>query len=150
MNYESGRKLNIREEIRVVRIANFTYCMNAVTGENEANILGVLSAITPEYIPGTFSFAVFCSILDLSNGNHAIQMQFVNPDNEVLVNIDGVVPCDNTNPFNLPSNCVGINISTCWQNVVLKKSGMYKTIVTVDNIECGAYEIYVKGKNEVN
>lgn len=134
----------------MARITNFLYCMNAVTNEKEANILGVLSAITPEYIPGTFSFGVFCSILDLQKGTHVIKMQFKNPDGEVLVDINGLVPCDNINPSNLPQEHLGINISTGWQNVVLKKSGLYKTIVSVDDVECGTYEIYVKGKNEVS
>lgn len=44
---------------------------------------------------------------------------------------------------------MGINISSVWQNVVFKKSGMYKTVVTVDETECGTYKIFVKGKNEV-
>lgn len=133
----------------MARISNFLYCMNAVTNDNEANILGVLTAITPEYIPGTFSFGVFCSILDLNTGNHSVQMQFISPDEEVLVNIEGVIPCNTENPFNLPPEQVGINISTGWQNVILKKSGLYKTVVKVDGVECGTYDIYVKGKNEV-
>lgn len=133
----------------MAKISNFIYCLNSITNENEANIQGVLSAITPEYIPGTFSFSVFCSILDLNNGNHTIKMQFKNPDDEILVNIEGMIPYEKQGNSNLPQEHAGINISSVWQNVVFKNSGLYKTIVIVDDIECGTYEIFVKGKNEV-
>lgn len=43
----------------MIKISNFIYCLNSVTTEEEANALGVLSAITPEFIPGSFSFSVF-------------------------------------------------------------------------------------------
>lgn len=132
----------------MARISNFIYCLNSVTNENEANVLGVLSAITPEYIPGAFSFSVFCSILDLSDGPHTIKMQFKNPDEEVLVNIEGMIPYEKQSDSNLPQEYVGINISSILQNVIFKKSGLYKTVVIVDDIECGTYKIFVKGKNE--
>ena len=34
----------------MAKISNFIYCLNSITNENEANVLGVLSAITPEYV----------------------------------------------------------------------------------------------------
>lgn len=76
----------------MAKVSNFLYCLNTITNENEANVLGVLSAITPEYIPGTFSFSVFCSILDLSIGNHIVKMQFKSPNDKILVNIEGMIP----------------------------------------------------------
>ena len=132
----------------MARVSNFIYCLNTITSENEANVFGVLSAITPEYVPGTFSFSVFCSILDLNVGNHIVKMQFINPDEEVLLDIEGTIPYEEQCNSNLPQEQMGINIGSSWQNVVLKKSGVYKTVVTIDGIECGTYEIFVKGKNE--
>lgn len=132
----------------MIKISNFIYCLNSVTTEEEANALGVLSAITPEFIPGSFSFSVLCSILGLEDGNHNIKMQFFSPSGETLVNVDGVIPYERKTDNNLPVDQIGINISTVWQNVTFKESGIYKTIVTVDDVEYGTYEIFVKGKNE--
>lgn len=56
----------------MTQVKNFIYCLNSNTNEVEANAIGVLSAITPEYIPGTFSFSILCSIVDLEDGNHNI------------------------------------------------------------------------------
>ena len=56
----------------MAQVKNFIYCLNSNTNEVEANAIVVLSAITPEYIPGTFSFSIFCSIVDLEDGNHNI------------------------------------------------------------------------------
>lgn len=137
------------KEVNMVRVSNFIYCLNSVTSDAEANAFGVLSAITPDFVPGSFSFSVLCSILGLEDGNHSIKMQFIAPDGEILVNIDGIIPYERKTDNNLPAEQIGINISTVWQNVTFKQSGMYKTIVTVDNSECGTYEIFVKGKNEV-
>lgn len=64
------------------------------------------------------------------------------------MNVDGVIPYERKTDNNLPVDQIGINISTVWQNVTFKESGIYKTIVTVDDVEYGTYEIFVKGKNE--
>lgn len=132
----------------MAKIVNFIYCMNSNTSDTETNAMGIMSAITPEYVPGAFSFSVLCSIVDLENGNHNINMQFINPKGTILVNVDGNIPYEQNKETNLPKEYLGINISTNWQNVVLEESGLYKTIVKVDGVECGTYEIYVKGKNE--
>jgi hypothetical protein len=71
----------------MARITNFIYCMSANTSDIEANALGILSAITPEYVPGSFSFSVLCSIVDIENGTHNIAMKFLNPSGDILVNI---------------------------------------------------------------
>lgn len=130
------------------RISNFIYCLNAITSDIETNAIGVLSAITPEYVPGAFSFSILCSIMDLEEGNHNISMKFMSPEENVLVDIDAIVPYEKNDAVNLPKEQVGLNISTNLQNVVFEKAGMYKTKVSIDGILYGTYEIYVKGKNE--
>ncbi len=132
----------------MARISNFIYCLNSVASDTETNVYGILNAITPDYVPGSFSFSVFCSILGMENGNHNIKMRFSAPDGEILVDIDGIVPYERQMDNNLPPEQIGLNISTVWQNVTFKQSGVYKTTVTVDDIELGEYEIFVKGKNE--
>lgn len=132
----------------MAHVNNFIYCLNSNTNEVEANALGVLSAITPEYVPGTFSFSILCSILDLEEGNHDISIQFIDPSEDVLVNIEGTTTYKKTKDTNLPKEYLGINISSNWQNVVLKESGVYYSRVAIDGENCGKFEIYVKGKNE--
>lgn len=132
----------------MAKVTNFIYCLNSNTSDVEANALGVLTALTPDYIPGAFSFSVLCSILDVDNGNHNVNMQFVNPAGKVIVDIQGIVPYDFNCANNLPKEYSGINISSNWQNVLLETSGLYKTIVRWDGEECGTFEIYVRGKNE--
>lgn len=49
------------------KVSNFIYCMNSNTSDTEANALGVISAITPDYVSGAFLFSVLCSILDMED-----------------------------------------------------------------------------------
>ena len=132
----------------MARISNFVYCLNATASGMEANAMGILSAITPDYIPGAFSFSVFCSIVDLEDGNPNIKMQFYSPDNKILANLEGAIPYAKPEDVNLPKEHVGVNIACMLQNILLEKSGMYRMDVTVDGMFCGSYEIFVKGKNE--
>lgn len=130
------------------KISNFIYCLNAITSEMETNAIGVLSAITPEYVPGAFSFSILCSVMDLEEGNHNVSMKFMAPSGKILVDIDAIIPYEKNTMSNLPKEHIGINISTNLQNVVFESAGMYRTEVSIDGIHCGIYEIYVKGKNE--
>ena len=134
----------------MAKVSNFIYCMNSDTSDIEANAFGVISAITPDYVPGAFSFSVLCSILDLENGNHSVRMRFINPKETVLVDVKIEVPYEEKKEVNLPKQYKGVNISSRWQNVLLEESGLYKTSVQVDDVDCGTFEIYVKGKNEVD
>ena len=60
------------------------------------------------------------------------------------------MPYEEKKEVNLPKQYKGVNISSRWQNVLLEESGLYKTNVQVDDVDCGTFEIYVKGKNEVD
>lgn len=150
MNRNAVReRVYVKGKVKMARVSNFIYCLDSNTSDREANALGVISALTPDYIPGAFSFSILCSILDLPDGNHTVTIQFLDPQDVILVNVEGVIPYEKNKEENVPREYSGINISSNWQNVVLKKSGIYKTLVKVDGEQCGTYEIYVKGKNEV-
>lgn len=132
----------------MAKVANFLYCLKSITSETEASAMGILCAITPDYIPGAFSFSIICSIVDLEVGDHSVILHFIKPSGVELLKIEGQVPFQVNEQCNLPNDYVGINISADLQNVVFEESGLYKTIVEVNNIELGTYEIFVKGKNE--
>ena len=135
-------------EVKMAKISNFIYCLNSTASDNEANAMGVVSALTPDYLPGAYSFSILCSILDLEEGLHRINFKFKTPEDVTLVEVEGEIPYELEENSNLPRQYVGINIISDWQNVVFEKSGLYKTVVSIDGVESGIYEIFVKGKNE--
>ena len=52
--------------IKMAKLTNLIYCLNAERvsandGKGDSiNAMGVLSALTPEFVPGTFSFSIIC------------------------------------------------------------------------------------------
>ena len=55
----------------MARLSTFLYCLNAERhqanqGQGEAiNAMGVLTLLTPEFVPGLFSFSIIFSILGI-------------------------------------------------------------------------------------
>lgn len=132
----------------MAKINNFIYCLNPVIDEKgvlSAN--SIISAITPDYIPGGFSFSVIATILDIKSTDNQFTLQFMSPDNEVLVLVDNIkLPQNTTVTDNLPNEYKGVNLSLNLQNVVFKKSGLYKTRVICNESEFVDFPIYAKGK----
>ena len=56
----------------MAELTNFIYCINAERipskdGKSDSvNAIGVLSSLTPEFVPGTFSFSIIFSVLDVN------------------------------------------------------------------------------------
>ena len=54
----------------MAKLASFIYCANTEKVSNpekkdeSINAIGVLSALTPEYVPGMFSFSVIFSVIE--------------------------------------------------------------------------------------
>lgn len=133
----------------MAKIKNFVYCLNINTVEGRTDIVGILNAMTPEYIPGLFSFSIGFSLLDITEGEHSLVVKFRNPDKEVIAGIDNaIVQYKKDENSNLPDEEVGINVAAGMQNVNFKKAGLYSTEVIVDGISVGEYYIFAKGKNE--
>ena len=55
----------------MAKLANFIYCISAdrVPANDgkgvSINAMGVMTALTPEFLPGTFTFSVIFSVLDI-------------------------------------------------------------------------------------
>ena len=130
-------------------ISNFTYCLDSSSNNISTTINGVLNVITPDYIPGNFSFSVFLSILDIQPGTHELKMIFKDPDDNIAVNIAGNVVFENPQNALVPLDYLGINVSANWNNVLFEKSGEYKTEVYVDEELIESFKIYAIGKNEL-
>ena len=67
----------------MVEVKNFLYCLNINTADGRTDIVGILTAITPEYIPGLFSFSINFTLLNLTEGEHEVTIKFKNPENEI-------------------------------------------------------------------
>lgn len=133
----------------MAEVKNFIYCLNVNTVDGRTDIVGVLIAMTPEYIPGLFSFSISFTLLGISEGDHSLIVKFKNPDNEVIAGIDNaIVPYKKDENSNLPDEQMGINVAAGLQNVDFKKSGMYSTEILLDGTRVGEYHIFAKGKNE--
>ncbi len=132
----------------MARIANFIYCVKTERDVEGICAKGVLTALSPEKIPGDMSFSVLCSVTDIEEGTHNIIFRFINPDGKILVETGGDAAYEKNKNNNIPKEHTGLNICLNFMNVEMEKAGIYKTEVTVDGDICGVYEIYGKGKNE--
>lgn len=133
----------------MAKIENFIYCLNINTEDGRTDIVGVLNSITPEYIPGLFSFSISFALVDIEEGEHKLDVKFKDPDKNVIAGIDNApIIYKKDENSNLPDAQMGINVAAGMQNVDFKKSGLYSTEVILDGTSIGEYHIFVKGKNE--
>lgn len=129
-------------------VSDIIFCLNATNNPGQGVCANtILSAITPDYIPGLFTFSVVIIVNDINlQTEHDISIDFVN-EKETVGHIDGrfpPLPDDN----NLPNEYKGINLTMDWNNTHFKESGIYKLIVRIDGEVVGEKSIYVKGKNQ--
>ena len=139
------------------KIATFIYCLaaNNIQEPNmqSINANGILSAITPEYIPGTFSFSLIFTLLGLEEKNYGLNLKFKNPDGKIVLDTgEMVIPYDQISKNDqdkilLPPEETGLTLSLDLKNVVFEKNGYYITEVTCNGRTLGEYKIYAKGKN---
>lgn len=133
----------------MAEIKNFVYSLNVDTVDGRTDIVGILNAMTPEYIPGLFSFSISFTLLGIAEGEHSFVVKFKNPEKEVIAGIDNaIVLYEKDRNSNLPDEQKGINIAAGLQNVNFKKSGLYSTEIILDGTSMGEYYIFAKGKNE--
>lgn len=130
-------------------IKNFLYCLNSDNTPGKNNVMGVLATISPEYIPGLFSFAINFSILGLSEGKHTFSLKFKNPSGKIVNEVsDQNITYEKDSSSNLPDEYLGLTIGVGMQNVEFETSGLYSTDIFLDGELLGSYDIYIKGKKE--
>lgn len=140
----------------MARLTNFIYCLNveriqAIDGKGESiNAIGILSAITPEFVPGTYSFSVVFSVLDIDfSGNNTIQIIFSKEGVQEPLVDSGVIalsPMADENEIGLPKEHRGLNMSMDFRNIVFESEGLYHTTVYFDGVLLEKASVYVKGK----
>lgn len=130
-------------------IKNFVFCLSSNNIDGANNISGVLCAITPEYIPGLYSFGVNFAVLNLAEGAHNLDLRFKDEKGTIVASIDdALVNYEKDCSSNLPDEYIGVNVAANFQNVDMKHSGMYYLDVIFDGTCLDTYDIFVKGKNE--
>lgn len=131
------------------QVSDVIFCLKALNVDNQGvSANNILTAITPEYIPGLFTFSVIVTVVDIDSiVGHQLLIQFLSPTEEEVICIESPLPImrDETN---LPNEYKGINIVMDWNNVNFKASGLYTIRVCIDGDFIGEKKIYVKGKNE--
>lgn len=137
-------------------LTNFIYCLNAeraITkngkGEN-INAIGVLSALIPEFVPGTFSFSIIFSVLGVNvSKQNTIQILFYKEGEENVLVDSGLVnlpTMTETDTVGLPDEYVGLNMSMDFRNVIFESEGVYNTRIYFNGELLGTNPVYVKGK----
>lgn len=130
---------------------NIIFCMRASNRDNEGlNAYSILSALTPDYIPGLFSFSVVSTVLDVDpKKNHILRVAFVNEDGSEVIDASMEIKAPEIlGDSNLPEKYRGLNLAMDWSNVDFKAPGLHTLTIYIDEEEVGKKEIYVKGKNE--
>lgn len=130
-------------------IKNFVYCLNTNNADGKNDVFGVLATMTPEYVPGLFSFSVYFTVLGLKGGDHQLALQFKDSEDVIAASVDNaLIHYEPDAGSNLPDEYAGVNIAVNLQNVNIKHSGLYRMNVVLDGQSYGEFDIYVKGMNE--
>ena len=133
------------------KISTFFYCLGTdKQGEPNAplNAVGILPALTPEFIPSAFSFAIVLVLVGVNDEKvHTMDIVFKDNHGKPLVEAKSIgIPSNNDTANNVPPEARGLTLGMDLKNVILKEDGMYSTSVSFDGVHLGEYEIYVKGK----
>lgn len=139
----------------MAKLANFIYCLSAERqqvpqGQGESiNAMGVLTVLTPEFVPGTFSFSIIFSILDVdASSDSQIKIVFKEKGGKEIVNTGSITipPAPAEVGVQIPSEYLGYNLSMDFRNVVFEHEGEYATEVYFNSVLLGTNVIYVKGR----
>lgn len=133
----------------MAKVSDIIFCLRATNTEGAgASASTILTALTPEYIPGLFTFSVIVTLLDITPGEeHTITIDFLDPTEESVVHIESDIP-QIEDDSNLPQEYKGLNMAMDWNNVNLKMSGLYTIRIGFDGEVIQEKSIFVKGKNE--
>ena len=77
----------------MANVSDVIFCLRATNIEGQgACATTILTALTPEYIPGLFTFSVIITLLDIdSSSGHQLMVDFVSPADENVVHVDGSI-----------------------------------------------------------
>lgn len=134
------------------KVSFFVYCSNIERNGDFINIQNPISAITPDFIPGMFSFAVAFSVLgvDVTSGNNVIRLIIKDENNKLITDTNDIqiakLPPDETPT---PPEYKGYNFNMDFRNIAFYHDGLYTTQVFFNKELIYNNEIYVCGKQKV-
>lgn len=133
----------------MVQVSDVIFCLKATNAVGQGPCAtNILTAITPEYVPGLYTFSVIITLIDIEvSVEHKLTVDFDSPSGENVVHIDGILPVMESES-NLPKEYRGMNIAMDWTNVNFKASGEHTIKICIDGSSIQEKKIYVKGKNE--
>ena len=74
------------EERLMARLENVIFCLTATRSSNQISANNIMAVLTPEYIPGLFSFSVILTVLDVEpNSKHMIYVKFIDQHQDCLL-----------------------------------------------------------------
>ena len=81
----------------MANVSDVIFCLRATNIEGQgACATTILTVLTPEYIPGLFTFSVIITLLDIdSSSEHGLVVDFESPANENVVHIESPLPATN-------------------------------------------------------
>lgn len=108
---------------------------------NELMIKNPKIALTPEYVPGQFSFFLIFSLLDLEEKGYKMAFVFRHEETGEVAVAQDSLPFDfkKDNPEVLNPNINGTIINLHLNNIILKHEGKYSFTVTLDGISKTEY-----------
>ena len=137
----------------MANLSYFLYCLNAERQQSpqgeSINANGVLTVLTPEFVPGLFSFSIIFSILDIEGSSDSlIKIVFKDNSGNELINTGNISmpPVPTEEGIRLPSQYIGYNLSMDFRNVVFESEGEYTTDIYFNDTLIGSKPIYVKGR----
>lgn len=137
-----------KKEAVMAEIKNFIYCLKIDTKGGRTDVIGLFNVMTPKYIPGLFSFSINFWILNITEGEHMLNINFMDPDKNVIAQIDNMkIQYKKNESCELPEDQIGASIVVRLQNVDIKKAGLYSTEVILDGNNIGKYDVFVKENN---
>lgn len=133
----------------MAKVKNFAICAAVYNVNERDDILGVMSAIQPEHIPGSFDFSVHFTILDFPVGRHSLGMNLKAPDESVVMHVENSDIIYDLDPnSNLPSEYQGLNVGINLKNVDVGVSGLYYVDVLLDQKILESFEVFVMERGE--
>lgn len=142
----------------MAQVTYFIYCGNVdrkkIPEVGESIILeNPFSVLTPEFIPGLFSFSIAFSILgvDATRPDNLLQIIISDEEGNIIADTNTVrineLPPDESNT---PTEYKGINFTMDFRNVPFQHNGLYTTKVIFNTSLIYENSIYVSGKKTVN
>jgi len=127
-------------------ISSFTYCDSIETQMTPNGpafqIVKPLQILAPIAIPGNYSFAISCSLSDISSSEgKTMTIVFSDPDGNEVAKVGNIrieIPKEASN-----SKVASMQVNIDFRNLIISKEGVYKTSVILENDTIGEYRIPV-------